>query len=174
MKAIHTVGVVGAGIMGSALAQKFIQEGFRVILADRDETYVLQGMKRISDMLSDGEKQKVFTTEQVRTFLDRISTTTSLDKLQECDLIVEAIYEDFNAKCDLLKILSSFVSPTTILATNTSSFSVTDLSAFVSYPERFIGLHYFYHAAKNRLVEIIPGMHTRPATFATTFYLRCI
>lgn len=164
MKAIHTVGVVGAGTMGSALAQKFIQEGFRVILADRDETYVLQGLKRISDMLSDGEKQKVFTTEQVRTFLDRISTTTSLDKLQECDLIIEAIYEDFNAKCELLKILSSFVSPTTILATNTSSFSVTDLSASVSYPERFIGLHYFYHAAKNRLVEIIPGKHTHPAT----------
>lgn len=160
MKLIKTVGIVGAGTMGAAIAQKFAQENFNVILADREESYVQRGMNNITKMLREGIERKVFTTDQVDNYLSNISGTYNLEDLKVCDLIVEAIFEDFNAKSDLFKTLSKIVSPETILATNTSSFSVTDLSQSVSHPERFIGLHYFYHAAKNRLVEIIPGEKT--------------
>ncbi len=160
MKSIKTVGVVGAGTMGAAITQKFAQENFKVILADREETYVQRGIGNITKMLTEGIERKVFTKVQVDGYLSNITGTHNLEDLKKCDLIVEAIFEDFNAKTDLFKTLSSIVNADTILATNTSSYSVTELAESVMNPERFIGLHYFYHAAKNRLVEIIPGAKT--------------
>lgn len=160
MRSIKTVGVVGAGTMGAAIAQKFAQEGFNVILADREESYVKRGMDNITKMLREGIERKVFSEAQVDHCLSNIKGTHNLEDLKVCDIIVEAIFEDFNAKSDLFKTLNTIIGPETILATNTSSFSVTDLAQSVAYPERFIGLHYFYHAAKNRLVEIIPGEKT--------------
>ena len=157
MKIIKTVGIVGAGTMGAAIAQKFAQENFRVILADRNDDFVRNGIGKITKMLADGKERKVFSDEEVKTSLSNITGTSNLEDLKKCDLIVEAIFEDFNAKKELFKQLDGIVLPGTILATNTSSFSVTELAESVSHPERFIGLHYFYHAAKNRLVEIIPG-----------------
>ncbi|MBL7924806.1 MAG: 3-hydroxyacyl-CoA dehydrogenase/enoyl-CoA hydratase family protein [Bacteroidia bacterium] len=164
MKTIRTAGIVGAGTMGSALAQKFAQEGFTVILADRDTALVERGISNIVHTLHDAASKNIFTQAQVDQFRARLSGTTNLEDLAPCDLVVEAIYEDFGAKAELFRVLSRIVSPDTILATNTSSFSVTELSAQVEHPGRFIGLHYFYHAAKNRLVEIIPGKLTFPET----------
>ena len=164
MRSIKTVGVVGAGTMGAAIAQKFVQEKFKVILADREAGFVTRGINNITKMLREGIDRKVFTEEQVDGYLSNIKGTHNLNDLVACDLIVEAIFEDFNVKSDLFKTLDKIVSPETILATNTSSFSVTELAESVSHPERFIGLHYFYHAAKNRLVEIIPGEKTAPDT----------
>lgn len=160
MKKIEKVGVVGAGTMGSALAQKFAQEGFKVILADRAMEYVEKGINGIKSMLNEGVERKVFKPEQVDLFLNNLSGTADLNNLKDCDIVIEAIFEDFNAKSDLFKNLSNIVAKDCVLATNTSSFSVTELSESVTNPERFIGLHYFYHAAKNRLVEIIPGKKT--------------
>jgi len=160
MNKIKTVGVVGAGTMGSALAQKFAQEGFSVILADREMTYVQKGISNIEETLQQGVERKIFTQENVDKILSRIIGVEKLEPLASCELIIEAIYEDLNAKKELFNNLSSFVNENTILATNTSSFSVTELSKSVEHPERFIGLHFFYHAAKNRLVEIIPGEKT--------------
>ncbi|MBL0310123.1 MAG: 3-hydroxyacyl-CoA dehydrogenase/enoyl-CoA hydratase family protein [Bacteroidetes bacterium] len=160
MKIIKTVGVVGAGTMGAALAQKFAQENFRVILADREMRFVEKGISNISNMLDDGVSKNVFTDTQVKDCLANISVTDNLTDLQSCDLIVEAIFENFQAKIDLFQQLSKLVPSDVILATNTSSFSVNELAQSVVHPERFIGLHYFYHAAKNRLVEIIPGDKT--------------
>ncbi len=167
MKKIRTVGVVGAGTMGSALAQKFVQEGFNVILADRAMNFVEKGITGIKSTFSEGTKKKLFTDEQIKNFLNNLKGTENLFDLQGCDLVVEAIYEDFNAKSELFKELSSIVPYDTILATNTSSFSISELAASVKYPERFIGLHYFYHAAKNRLLEIIPGLKTSEDTIKT-------
>ncbi|MEK7256914.1 MAG: 3-hydroxyacyl-CoA dehydrogenase NAD-binding domain-containing protein, partial [Bacteroidota bacterium] len=164
MKKIEIVGVVGAGTMGSALAQKFAQEGFKVWLADMSMQHVERGLAGIQKTLAEGVERKVFTEEQAQQTLANISGTVKLEDLATCDLVVEAIFENFEAKSSLFKNLSAIVPPETILATNTSSFSVTELAAAVSRPERFIGLHYFYHAAKNRLVEIIPGEKTSQAT----------
>ena len=164
MKIIKTVGVVGAGTMGAAIAQKFAQENFKVILADREMSFVERGIGNITKMLNEGIERKVFSQVQVNGYLANISGTADLKILNQCDLIVEAIFEDFQAKAELFSILSLHVNADTILATNTSSFSVTDLSAYVTHPKRFVGLHYFYHAAKNRLVEIIPGKFTLKET----------
>ena len=160
MRSIKIVGIVGAGTMGAAIAQKFAQENFSVILADREAEYVSRGVNNITKMFREGIERKVFTEEQVDKYLSNIKGTHNLEDLKGCNLIVEAIFEDFNIKSDLFKTLDKIVSAETILATNTSSFSVTELAESVSHPERFIGLHYFYHAAKNRLVEIIPGEMT--------------
>ncbi len=164
MKNIKTVGVVGAGTMGSALAQKFAQEGFKVILADREMKFVEKGLNGIKVMLNEGLEKKVFTQEQVTIALSNLTGTENLANLKVCDIIIEAIFEDINAKRELFKTLSEVVPTDTILATNTSSFSVTEIAASVKNPERFLGLHYFYHAAKNRLVEIIPGTKTSNET----------
>ena len=160
MKSIKKVGIVGAGTMGAAIAQKFAQENFTVILADREEGFVKRGIDNITRMLQEGVQRNVFTNEQVDNYLSNIMGTHYLVDLKKCDLIVEAIFEDFTAKTELFKTLSGIVNDDTIIATNTSSFSVTELSVFMSHSERFVGLHYFYHAAKNRLVEIIPGEKT--------------
>ena len=165
MKKIKTVGVVGAGTMGSALAQKFAQEGFSVILADRGQEFVNKGMDGIKRTLNDGVEKKIFKPEQVKSFLANISGSTNLNDLISCDLIVEAIFEDKNAKRELFQALSKIIKDETIVATNTSSFSVSELTKSISVPERFVGMHYFYHAAKNRLVEIIPGRETSKETY---------
>lgn len=160
MRSIKTVGVVGAGTMGAALAQKFAQEGFAVILADRSMEFVDRGMANIKSVLQEGVERKVFTAQQVEYFLSSLSGTDALEKLAKCDLVVEAIFENRDAKKDLFRSLNGIVSDCCILATNTSSFSVSELSEVVRHPSRFVGLHFFYHAAKNRLVEIIPGKST--------------
>lgn len=160
MKKIKTVGVAGAGTMGSALAQKFAQEGFSVVLVDKEMRFVENGIKRIKDTLNEGIERKIFTPEQVNDIISRIYASEDLNVLNKCDLIVEAIFESIEAKTELFNNLDKVASSDTILATNTSSFSVTELAKSVSNPERFLGMHYFYHAAKNRLVEIIPGEKT--------------
>lgn len=165
MKKIQIVGVIGAGTMGAAIAQKLAQEGFSVFLNDREQKYIDKGLSGIREILEQGIARRIFTQEKVEIILNNIKGTTDQTDLKECDLIIEAIFEDFNVKTDLFKKLDSIVTSDTILATNTSSFSVTELAESVSHPERFIGLHYFYHAAKNRLVEIIPGAKTSKETY---------
>lgn len=169
MKTIKTVGIVGAGTMGSALAQKFAQEGFIVILADKEIQSVEKGLNGIRTMLNEGVKKKVFSSNQIDEFLSNIKKTDKLSDLKICDIIIEAVFEDFKVKEQLFKTLCDIVPKETILATNTSSFSITELSASVTNPQRFIGLHYFYHAAKNRLVEIIPGEKTSPQTIKAAY-----
>lgn len=165
MKKINTVGVVGAGTMGAAIAQKFAQEGFTVYLNDREQQYIDRGLGGIREILEQGVERKLFTQEKVEGILGNIKGTTDQQDLANCDLIIEAIFEDFDVKCNLFRTLDKIVPSDTILATNTSSFSVTEMAASVSHPERFVGLHYFYHAAKNRLVEIIPGEQTSEETY---------
>lgn len=164
MKKVKKVGVVGAGKMGAALAQKFAQEDFKVILADREMKFVENGLKGIRATLMEGVEKKVFTQDQIEKTLLNITGSADMNDLKSCDLVLEAIFEEFNAKAELFIKLSRILDQDTIIATNTSSFSVDELSRFVKYPERFIGLHYFYHAAKNRLVEIIPGKYTSAST----------
>jgi enoyl-CoA hydratase / 3-hydroxyacyl-CoA dehydrogenase len=164
-KKINTVGVIGAGTMGAAIAQKYAQEGFTVYLNDREQQYIDKGIAGIREILEQGVERRLFTQEKVEGIINNIKGTTNQEDLKACDLIVEAIFEDFEVKTSLFKTLDAIVPNDTILATNTSSFSVTELAEAVSHPERFIGLHYFFHAAKNRLVEIIPGAKTSEETY---------
>jgi enoyl-CoA hydratase/3-hydroxyacyl-CoA dehydrogenase len=165
MKIIKTVGIAGAGTMGSALAQKFAMEGFEVILLDTNIEFVNKGLQRIKDTLNEGIEKKIFSPEKAGKILSQIHGSANLNDLTKAELVIEAIFENFDAKAELFRKLDTVLSKETIIATNTSSFSVSELSKNISNPERFIGVHYFYHAAKNRLVEIIPGENTSRDTF---------
>lgn len=169
MKHINKVGVVGAGTMGAALAQKFAQQGFDVVLCDINPQAVEKGMGVIRKMLEQGVAKGVFSEGQKEAALGRIHASTAYDLLAGCDLVVEAVFENLEVKKQLFERLSAMVPETTILATNTSSFSVTELAESVAHPGRFIGLHFFYHAAKNRLVEIIPGAATSRQTLESCY-----
>ncbi|MFZ4590339.1 MAG: 3-hydroxyacyl-CoA dehydrogenase/enoyl-CoA hydratase family protein [Ignavibacteria bacterium] len=164
MKIIKTVGVAGAGKMGSAIAQKFAQEGFSVVLLDREEKFVENGIRSIREVLEEGIARRIFSEEKVKSILANITPSANLEDFKRCDIIIEAIFENYDVKTALFRDIDSVVGPDVILATNTSSFSVSELAESVSHPERFVGLHYFYHASKNRLVEIIPGKDTSEET----------
>lgn len=155
--------------MGSALAQKFAQQGFEVILCDLNTPQVEKGLSGIRKMLEQGVERGVFTEGKKEETLMRITGTDDDQLLAGCDLVIEAVFENLEVKQQLFERLSGIVPQTTILATNTSSFSVTELAGAVSCPERFVGLHFFYHAAKNRLVEIIPGEKTSRQTLESCY-----
>src|ERR1017187_9444754 len=138
MMTIKNVGIVGAGTMGSAIAQKLVQEGFHVILADREMKFVAKGIHAIKTTFEEAIQKKLFPPEQVQGYLDHLKGTDRLSDLKVCDLIIEAIYEDSDAKSGLFKELSELIPTDTLLATNTSSFSITELAASVKHPERFI------------------------------------
>ncbi|MCC6815283.1 MAG: 3-hydroxyacyl-CoA dehydrogenase/enoyl-CoA hydratase family protein [Saprospiraceae bacterium] len=167
MKSLLNIGIVGAGTMGSAIAQKCAQEGFKVLLADRHAEIIRKGIEQISKSLNEAVDRNILTNEEMDKVLKNIIVADKLEKLSECNLVIEAIYENLTAKKELFATLNKIVSSSCILATNTSSFSVSELSEMVDNQDRFIGLHFFYHAAKNRLLEIIPGKFTSDQTTNT-------
>ena len=155
---IESVAIVGAGNMGSGIAQKTAQEMFQVQMVDREEQWVNRGQKIISDFLEEAIERRIFTQSQVEDIKGRISGVIGVENVDsETDLVIEAVFEDFNVKADVFQILDENCGDQTILASNTSSLSVNELSKATSRPDRFVGLHFFYHPAKNRLVEVIPA-----------------
>ncbi len=157
---IVRVGVVGAGTMGSGIAQKIAQEGFEVVLVDVTDELVQKGLERIKAMLKEAVERKIFTPQQVEQILARIKPTTDKKSLADCDIVIEAVFEDIDVKRSLFAELDQICKPDSIFATNTSSLLVSDLASATNRPQRFIGLHYFYHPAKNRLLEVIPTEQT--------------
>ena len=156
-RTFRTLAVVGAGNMGSGIAQKMASEGFDVFLIDLDDEKVARGIAGIERTLNDGVERKLFTPDGVTAILSRIHPTTKFEDLANVGLVVEAVFEDIKVKRDVFARLERACRSDTILATNTSSFAVTDIAASTSSPDRVIGLHYFYHPAKNRLVEVVGG-----------------
>jgi len=168
MTQISKIGVIGAGNMGSGIAQKIAQEGIPVVMVDTQPEFVERGLANITKTLQDGVQRKIIKPAQVDEILGRIQTTTDLEAVADADLVIEAIFEDKTAKSELFKKLDRICSDRTILATNTSSFYVREFADQTSRPDRFIGLHYFYHPAKNRLLEVIPHDGTSPETIETS------
>ena len=164
MSQINKVGVIGAGNMGSGIAQKFAQEGIDVVMVDMKDEFVQRGVETIKNMLQEGIERKIFTPEKVDEILSRISGSTDYSAVADADLVIEAVFEDKGVKSELFKKLDGACNDNTILATNTSSFYVRDFAEQTNRPERFIGLHYFYHPAKNRLLEVIPWEKTSQET----------
>ncbi len=154
------IGIVGAGNMGGGIAQKTAQEGLSVVLVDIKPEFVERGLNIIKSTLQEAVERNIMKPEHVNEVLGRIKGTTELSDVKNCDLIIEAVFEDMDVKKDLFKRLDSICEPKTILATNTSSLSVDELASATNRPDRFVGLHFFYHPAKNRLLEIIPSAKT--------------
>ena len=156
MSEINKIGVIGAGNMGSGIVQKIAQEGINVVMVDIKDEFVQRGMDTVKGLLAEGVKRKIFTEKQVEQTLERIEGTSDMNAVADADLVIEAVFEDKQVKSDLFEKLDGICADKTILATNTSSFFVREFAEKTGRPDRFIGLHYFFHPAKNRLLEVIP------------------
>ncbi len=163
---VRKIGIIGAGTMGSGIAQKIAQEGIGVVLVDMEDRFVQKGMENIKNTLAEAVERRIFAPEQTQEILGRIKGTTDLEDVKDADLVIEVIFEDLAVKKDLFKKLDEICDEKTILASNTSSFSITELASAVERKDRFLGLHFFYHPAKNRLLEVIPGKNTSEETIA--------
>ena len=161
---IQKIGVIGAGNMGSGIAQKIAQEGVEVVLVDTENRFVQKGLDNIKKTLSEGVTRKLFSEDQTKDIINHIKGTTNKDEVKDADFIIEAIFEDIEVKKELFRYLDKICEDKTILASNTSSFSISDLASSTNRADRFVGLHFFYHPAKNRLLEIIPGKNTSEKT----------
>jgi len=151
---MNKVGIIGAGNMGSGIVQKTAQEGLSVVMLDIKPEFVEKGLDNIRTTLKEAVERKILKPEQADDIMSRIQGTTDLAATKDCDLVIEAVFEDMEVKKDLFSRLDEVCEPKTILATNTSSFSVDELAKATDRVDRFVGLHFFYHPAKNRLLEI--------------------
>ena len=167
-EAIKVVGVLGAGTMGNGIAHVFARSGYRVILRDVEKKYLDRGMETIGKNL-DREVKKVKLAEADKAgVLGRIKPTTEPAALEAADFVVEAVPEQLELKVRLLREVDAVLKPHAILASNTSSISITQLGAQTSRPERFIGMHFMNPVPVMTLVEVIRGLATSDETFATT------
>ena len=164
MSQIFKIGVIGAGHMGSGIAQKIAQEGMQVVLVDIKQTAVDNGIAGIRDLLEGGVKRGLFTPKKVEDILSCITGTTDMADVADADIVIEAVFEERTVKTTLFKNLDGVCKDATIFATNTSSFFVHEFANQTRRPDRFIGLHYFFHPAKNKLLEIIPHDTTSQQT----------
>ena len=163
---IKTVGIVGSGTMGGGIAQVAATTGFQVILHDLAEEYLTRSLKTMDKSLTKLiEKGKV--SEDKGLILSRIKTTTALEDLVQADLMVEAVFEDFEVKKKVFVAVDKIVRPEVILASNTSSISITRLAALTGRPAKFIGMHFMNPVPLMTLVELIKGIATSQETFAT-------
>ena len=165
MQPIQRVAIVGAGNMGSGIAQKSAQEEFDVQMVDREQQWVDRGQGIIANFLTEAVERRIFSEQQVDAIKGRITGVVGVENTAEnTDLVIEAVFEDFDIKTAVFKTLDEACGADTILASNTSSLSVNALAEATGRPDRFVGLHFFYHPAKNRLVEIIPAQSTSQQT----------
>jgi len=162
--AIKTIGVIGAGTMGSGIAQAFSAKGFSVILQDVSNAALEKGVATISNSLDRLIKKGVATTDEKAQTLKHISSTTNVADLAKADLVIEAATENESVKIKILQGVEAVLRPETIIATNTSSLSITKLAAAIKRPDKMVGMHFFNPVPMMALVEIIRGLQTSEAT----------
>jgi enoyl-CoA hydratase / 3-hydroxyacyl-CoA dehydrogenase len=172
MPLLRKLAVVGAGNMGSGIAQKMATEGFEVVLVDVDAERVGRGLTTIDRLLAEAVERRVMRPDRTAEIRRRIHGTTRLDDAADANLVVEAVFEDRALKQDVFRRLDAVCGPDTILATNTSSYLVSEIASVVQHPSRVLGLHYFFHPAKNHLVEVIPTAATDPAVLRRAWSLQ--
>jgi 3-hydroxybutyryl-CoA dehydrogenase len=161
---IQTVGVVGAGAMGHGIAQVLLQHGYGVVLSDASSRFLARGKERIERGLArEVEKGRLTTLERDQA-LGRLQTSVELVSVAAADFIIEAITENFEAKAQVFRELDGLARPEMILASNTSSISITRLATATRRPAQFLGLHFFNPVPVMKLVEMVPGLETSPAT----------
>jgi 3-hydroxybutyryl-CoA dehydrogenase len=161
-----TVGIVGAGTMGSGIAEVFAQSGYDVVIVDTTDEFLDRGLARITSDLDKLVSRERLTEENRDAILARVEGSTDFDRLGDCDLVIEAVPENHDLKTSVFKQLAEIVDPETILASNTSSFSITELAHCATNPERVIGMHFFNPVPKLGLVEVVPGRSTSDDTVA--------
>ena len=161
---IKTIGIVGSGTMGGGIAQVAATTGFQVILHDIGQEYLDRSLKTMDKSLAKLiEKGKV--SEDKGLILCRIKTTTALEEFAKADLVVEAVFEDFEVKKKVFLALDKIARPEVIMASNTSSISITRLAALTGRPAQFMGMHFMNPVPLMTLVELIKGIATSQETF---------
>lgn len=161
---VAKVGVMGAGAMGSGIAQLAAQAGYQVILNDLEMPFVEKGIGRMDDFLGKSVKKGKITEEQKQQILGRISKSTDISDFSDVDLAIEVIVEDLELKKKAFAQLDSICKPEAYLASNTSSMPVTVLGNATKRPERVVGMHFFNPAPIMKLVEVIRGYYTSDET----------
>nr|WP_290665806.1 3-hydroxybutyryl-CoA dehydrogenase [Ardenticatena sp.] len=166
---IQTVGVVGCGQMGSGIAEVVARSGYRVIVREVNDTLLERGRERIRASLERALKKGKLSQEEMETAWERLTFTTSLDDMHTCDLVIEAIVENKEAKQELFAALDSITPAHTILASNTSSISITAIAAATSEARRpqVLGMHFFNPVPVMPLLELVRGLETTDETLAT-------
>lgn len=165
--AMTKIGIVGCGLMGSGIAQVSAQSGYNVVVREVTEELFQRGFKRIEGSLGKFvEKQKISESDK-DAILGRIKGTTKLADLKECDLIIEAIVENFDEKTKIYRELDTLCPPETIFASNTSSLPIGDMAAVTKRPDRFCGLHFFNPVPIMKLVEVVRSVDTSERTYQT-------
>jgi 3-hydroxybutyryl-CoA dehydrogenase len=167
MSEISTVGVLGAGTMGNGIAHIFARQGFKVLLCDVDQQVLSRGIETIRKNLSREVARRKLFHEEMEAALGLINGTLNRAALAECDFVVEAATERFEVKAQLFAELDGILSPHVILASNTSSISITKLAAQTRRPEQVIGMHFFNPVPVMKLVEVIRGLQTSQASYDT-------
>src|SRR5579863_5628246 len=164
---IQRVGVIGAGTMGNGIAHVFARNGFHVVLCDVEQRFLDRGLETIGKNLDrEVAKNKISAADKAAT-LARISPVLERSKLADCDLVVEAATEKFEIKTEIFRDLDRICRPEIVLASNTSSISITKLGALTKRPEKVIGMHFFNPVPVMKLVEVIRGLATSEETFGT-------
>ncbi|HEY0349998.1 MAG TPA: 3-hydroxybutyryl-CoA dehydrogenase [Pyrinomonadaceae bacterium] len=164
-------GVVGAGTMGNGLAQVAARAGFEVVLRDVADDFLARGVSAIDKSLQRDVDKERLTAEEKQSIIGRIKTTTDLADLREAFMVVEAVTEDLQVKIDLFKALDGITNSSAILASNTSSISITRLGTVTNRPDKVIGMHFMNPVPVMKLVEIIRGAATSDETFDTVHRL---
>jgi len=164
---IKKIGVIGAGQMGSGIAHVAAQNGYDVILHDIKEEFVAKGKANIEKNLDRMVKKEKITNSQKQEALSHLQTTTDLQSMKNAELVVEAATENTQIKLDLFRSLSEIISKDTILATNTSSISITKIAGATNRPEKVIGMHFMNPVPLMKLVEVIRGLLTSDETYKT-------
>jgi len=163
---IKTVGIIGAGTMGNGIAQACAVSGLDVVMVDISDAAVAKGIATVSGSLDRLLKKEKITVADKAAALARIKGSTSYDDLKGVQLVIEAATENFELKVKILKQVDALLAPEVIVASNTSSISITKLAAVTSRADRFIGMHFFNPVPMMALVEIIRGLQTSDATHA--------
>lgn len=164
--AIQTIGIIGAGTMGNGIAQACAVSGLNVVMIDISDTAVQKGISTITASLDRLIKKEKISESDRDQALSRIKVSTDYASLKGLHMVIEAATENYDIKVKILKQIESLVDSNTIIATNTSSISITQLASTISNPERFIGMHFFNPVPMMALVEIIRGLQTSDATHA--------
>jgi 3-hydroxybutyryl-CoA dehydrogenase len=163
---IESVGIIGAGTMGNGIAQISAAAGLNVVMVDISDAAVARGLSTVGDSLDRLVKKEKMTGTDREATLKRITATTDKAKLAACDLVIEAATENEELKVKILKDLCATLRPQALVATNTSSISITKLAAATDRPDRFIGMHFFNPVPVMALLELIRGLQTSDDTHA--------
>jgi len=165
--AVQTVGVVGAGLMGSGIVEQAAKSGFQVVMREVNDQALAAGNKRIASSMGRAMERGKMTEQDRDIVLSRITGTTDLDDLRDCDLVIEAIIENLDLKKELFGSLDRITRPEVILASNTSSVSITALGAATSRPDKVAGAHFFNPVPVMKLVELVRALETSDETMDT-------